>query len=260
MYDIPQDRNDYPQDDTYPKKGVQPSKPQGIEIIRISGTQNISNVSLRRGFIRKVLSILVIQLIITTLAIGVTFIDKNKTRTFLQNHQYGLWIALGVSIAVILVLVCYRKACRKVPLNYFLLTLYTASVSYLLASIAAVSKSTSVLFAGGFTLFAVFVIACYAWKAKKDLTKTAGGLLSLFSILFMVLIFGLIFQSRIINVIIGAVIGVVFSFLFAIDVQRLSGRYEQQFSLDDYVIAALDLYIDIVQIFTSVLGIANFAN
>jgi len=221
---------------------------------------NISREALRKGFIRKVLFILIIQLIVTTVAIAVTFIDKQKTRQFLQDHQYGLYIALVISLITIFALACFRKIFRKVPWNYLLLTLYTLSTAYFLASIAAVSESTSVLFAGGFTLFAVFTISCYAWKTKKDLTKKMSGLISVTSILFMILIFGLIFRSRIINVIIGAAFGVVFSFLFAVNVQRLSGRYESKFSLDDYVIAALDLYIDIVQIFLSVFGVANFVN
>ena len=237
------------------------SKLEGIEIISLENT-NATDIraSLRRNFIKKVLGILIIQLIITTISIGVTFIDQENTRQFMRNHQYGLWIALGVSLCVIILLACYRNAFRKVPLNYILLFIYTLSTAYLLASIAAASKSTSVLFASGFTLFAVFVIATYAWKAKKDLTKKMSFVMALFSVLLMGLIFGLIFRSNILNVIIGAGFGLVFSFLFAIDVQRLSGRYEQKYSLDDYIIASLDLYIDIVQIFLSVLGISNFAN
>jgi len=238
------------------------SKPiGGIEIISLENNSAAAmQASLRRNFIRKVLGILIVQLIITTVAIAVTFIDQENTRQWMRDHQYGLWIALGISLVVILVLACSRNAFRKVPLNYILLFIYTLSTAYLLASIAAASKSTSVLFASGFTLFAIFVIGTYAWKAKKDLTKKMSFVLALFSVLFMILIFGLIFRSRILNVIIGAGFGLVFSFLFAIDVQRLSGRYQQKYSLDEYVIASLDLYIDIVQIFLSVLGISNFVN
>lgn len=231
-----------------------------INLENNNNNTNISREALRKGFIRKVLVILIVQLVFTTLAIAVTFIDKENTRKWMNDHQWTLYVALVVSLVTIIIMACFRNLFRRVPWNYLLLTLYTLATAYFLASIAAVSKSTSVLFAGGFTLFAVFVIACYAWKTKKDLTKKMSGILSVMSILLMILIFGIIFRSNIINVIIGAAFGVVFSFLFAINVQRLSGRYEAKFSLDDYVIAALDLYIDIVQIFLAVLGVSNFVN
>lgn len=79
----------------------------------------------------------------------------------------------------------------------------------------------------------------------------------LMSMLLMLLIFGLIFRSHIVNVVISTVIGLIFGFLLAIDVQRLSGQYAVKYSLDDYIIAALDLYIDIVQIFLAVLGVSR---
>ena len=40
-----------------------------------------------------------------------------------------------------------------------------------MTSIAATKKSTTVLFGGAFTFFIVFCVACYAWRAKADLTK-----------------------------------------------------------------------------------------
>lgn len=216
--------------------------------------------SLRRSFIKKVLVILMIQLTITTITVALTFSDDIGWRQFLRDNQAGLWISLAVSIAVILILACCRPAARKVPLNYILLTLYTLSISYFLASIAAVSKSTIVIFAGGFTLFAVFAISMYAWKAKRDLTKKMSFAIVFSSMLLMLLIFGLIFRSHIVNVVISAAIGLFFSFMLAVDVQRLSGQYAIKYSLDDYIIAALDLYIDIVQIFLAVLGVSRAAN
>jgi FtsH-binding integral membrane protein len=213
--------------------------------------------TLRRGFIKKVLVILMIQLVITTIMVAFTFSDSIGWRTFLRNHQYGMYIALAVSIIVILLLAFWRQAFRRVPLNYLLLTLYTLSTAYFLSGIAAVSKSTIVVFSGGFTLFAVFTISIYAWKAKNDLTKKMFFVVVLSSMLLMLLIFGLIFQSHIANVVISTIIGLIFGFSFAVNVQRLSGKYAAKFSLDDYIIAALDLYIDIVQIFLAVLGVSR---
>ena len=224
------------------------------------GSIAINPASLRKGFIRKVLTILSLQLLFTTIAIILTFIDKTGAREFMQKHRYGLWIALGISFFIMIVLACFRNLFRKVPLNYMLLILFTCSISYMMASIAAVTKSTTVIFAGGFTLFIVFCVACYAWRAKTDLTKKPVLITVLIAALFLLLIFGPIFRSRIANVAIGCAIAFVFGILLAVDLQRLSGKYSQKYSLDDYVIAALDLYIDIVQMFLAILGVSSNVN
>jgi len=211
--------------------------------------------SVRKGFIRKVLVILMIQLAISTLAIGTTFIDQSGARDFITKNKWLIWVSLITSILIMGFLICKRDVSKKVPLNYILLLTYTCCMSYLLASIAAVTKSEVVLFALGFTVGVVFLVSLYACFAKTDLSRKGYIVSGLLSVAIMLLIFGLCFRSRILNILYSGIVGVAFTILLAINIQRLTGKYETRYSLDEYIIAALDLYIDIVQIFLVVLSV-----
>lgn len=215
----------------------------------------MSEYNLRNGFIKKVLCILMMQLAISTVAIGVTFIDKSAIRTFMVQNKWLMWVALGVSLASMIVLVCKRDAFRKVPMNYILLFVYTVSMSYLLAAIAATTESDVVLFALGFTVLIVLAVTLYACFTKTDVTKARSIISGLIMTAFLVLIFALCFRSRFLSVIYSGLVGVIFTIILAYDIQKLIGKYEQQYSLDEYIMASLDLYIDIVQIFLAVLSV-----
>jgi len=215
----------------------------------------MSEYNLRNGFIKKVLFILMVQLSISTVAIGVTFIDKSAIRTFMVQNRWLMWVALAVSFVSMIVLVCKRDAFRKVPMNYILLFIYTISMSYLLAAIAATTESDVVLFALGFTVLIVLAVSLYACFTKTDVTKKGSIISGLFMVALLVLIFALCFRSRFLSVVYSGLIGIIFTIVLAYDIQKLIGKYELQYSLDEYIMASLDLYVDIVQIFLAILSV-----
>lgn len=218
------------------------------------GGTGISRESLRKGFVRKVLVILILQLAISAIAIGVTFIDRPGIKDFLINNRWLLYAAVGVMIVTLLVLMCKRDATRKVPMNYILLIIVTLAMSYILAVIAAFTESDVILFAGGFTVGIVFAVAAYATFTKTDLSRKGYFISGLVMIILLVLIFCLVYRSRFLNIVYSGLVGLLYIFFLAYDIQRLVGKYESQYSMDEYINAALDLYIDIIQIFLLLLG------
>jgi len=254
-------RNSQPsQQQQYPKKTQHTSIPINSRNSSYSAdspyaSSAMSEYNLRNGFIKKVLCILMMQLAISTVAIGVTFIDKSAIRTFMVENKWLMWVALVVSLASMIVLVCKRDAFRKVPMNYILLFVYTVSMSYLLAAIAATTESDVVLFALGFTVLIVLAVTLYACFTKTDVTKARSIISGLIMTALLVLIFALCFRSRFLSVIYSGLVGVIFTIILAYDIQKLIGKYEQQYSLDEYIMASLDLYIDIIQIFLAILSV-----
>lgn len=66
---------------------------------------------------------------------------------------------------------------------------------------------------------------------------------------------------RILYLIISMVSAVLFTFFLIYDIQKLMGNRERAYSPDDYIIAALNIYLDIIQIFLNLLQIiGHFAN
>ena len=229
-----------------PNTKLKPKPIVGIDISPESG---------QRCFILKMLTILVLQLLATTIAIILTFTLKTGAREHMQKHQYGLWIAFGISIFILIVSLCFRNYFKKAPQNYILLLLFTCTLSYMMAAATAMTNSATIVFAGGFTLFVVFCIACSAWRAWRtntELTWTRMIIIVLIATLLMLLIFGSIFRSRITNVGIGCVIAFVIGFCLALHLYLLIDAKLDEYSLDDYVIAVLDTYTNIVRWFLMV--------
>lgn len=210
---------------------------------------------LRKKFMRKVLAILFLQLLITGFAIGLTFIKSIGVREFMATNLPVMIIMSVLSIGSLIVLTCNREACRKVPKNYILLFTYTISISYLLGGIAAMTESNIVLYAGAATALVVLGISLYACTAKKDLTRRGMGISTLMTMVIFLLIISLVFQARILQIIFSAAVALIFGLHLTFNIQKLTGKYEDQYSLDDYIIASLDMYVDIVQIFLALLEI-----
>jgi len=217
----------------------------------------LSLPDLRANFIKKVLGILCLQLATTGLIVGLTFVPSLGIRTFMAGDYIVLLLATALCICCLIVFACNRQNFRRVPRNYILLTTFTLSISYILGSIASITQSEVVLFAGIGTLIIVFGITAYALKTKGDMTRRGIAFSALFTTLLLILVCGLAFSARIAAIIYSAIIGLAFGIHLAYSIQRLTGKYEEEYSLDDYVVASLEIYIDIIQIFMTILELAR---
>lgn len=84
----------------------------------------------RMGFIRKVYSILMVQLCIT--AAGVTLsVQWEGFKQFSTENPAFFFIAAGLYIVCVILLGCYKSISQKVPLNYTLLLILTISMTYI---------------------------------------------------------------------------------------------------------------------------------
>ena len=70
---------------------------------------------MRLGFIRKVYGILSLQLSITVALTALTFLDPVKN--FLITNVWLFWTCLGLSIFIIIPLICCRSVAQKVPVK-----------------------------------------------------------------------------------------------------------------------------------------------
>lgn len=177
-----------------------------------------------------------------------------------MQQNWGILIgAMFVMIFTEIALICCRKMSRKVPTNYILLLIFTLCETYLVGNICsyyALSQPGIVQISGLGT--AVITAACtlYAFTTKTDFT-IMGGLIWLlsFSLMFLI-IFSWIFafNSFIYNAIIALCIFLMGIFLIY-DTQLIVGKGKHKLSLDDYVIGALIIYVDIITIFLYMLAL-----
>mmetsp|Transcript_36843 Transcript_36843/g.33078 ORF Transcript_36843/g.33078 Transcript_36843/m.33078 type:complete len:160 (+) Transcript_36843:163-642(+) len=156
-------------------------------------------------------------------------------------------------------LFCCIKNARTVPTNYILLGIFTLCESYLVAWLASFYSPTDVILAAALTVSLTFVLTVYACTTKTDFTLYGGILFILgwalfaFGFLFCWVSFGSV-QSLNTAIIIYSVLGVCLYGVYLIyDTQLIMGGKRYKLDLDDYVIGALCLYLDIIIIFIKLL-------
>lgn len=232
-----------------------------------------SETSVRHGFIRKVYGILVTQLLVTFGISALFVLDKN-VGDYVRQNRGMLYSAYIITIVTILVLACAKDARRRFPTNMILLSVFTLAESYLVGTICAFYDTDVVLKAVATTAIIVVALTLFAFQVrhrleaarlthtrahaapsivrsqtKIDFTLMTGSLLS---ILMAFIIFGFLvifFPSSILRSVYASLGALLFSVFIVYDTQLLLGGSKYQLSQDEYVFAALNLYLDIINLF-----------
>ena len=207
---------------------------------------------MRLGFIRKVYGILTFQLLLTVFMCALTFISS--IRTFYQTNIVIFWICLGLSIFLVIPIICCKSVSRKVPTNYILLSLWTFCESYMVATCCSFYQPEVVISAASMTFAVTFALTLYACTTKTDFTFLGGMLFVCVCLLICLCIFSFILSSFLHTL--YCILGVlVYSIYLIYDTQLVMGKFGQEYQIDDYILAALMIYIDIIQIFLYLLQI-----
>lgn len=217
---------------------------------------DFSDQSIRRGFIRKVYSILMLQLAIT-LAFIAWFVFDKKAKTFAYNNSWLVWLALIFTFVIMITLACCGEMRRKAPMNYVLLGLFTLAESFLLGVISGAYDRLEVLMAVGITAAVCLALTLFAFQTKYDFTVCGGFLLVAAVILIIFGIAAIFVRGNTIFTLVYASLGaLIFSMYLIYDTQlMMGGKHKYSISPEEYVFAALNLYVDIIQIFMYILTI-----
>lgn len=213
-----------------------------------------NNPNVRLNFVRKVYGILSAQLLLTTLfvAMGMAFEDYQK---FIENNSYLIVISAVVALSTSIALVCYRSVARTQPTNYILLGVFTLAESFLVSCSTAFVDANTVFIAAALTATVVVALTVYAMTTSRDITMCGGFLFAFGALLFVAAILSFFIRSHIFSIVIAAGSLCLFSLYLIYDVQLIMGDKKYAYGIDDYIVAALMLYIDIVRIFLSILQI-----
>lgn len=213
----------------------------------------------RLPFIRKVYGILTAQLSLTAALCIVGMNDKSFRNLQLEN-QWFIWVALSINLVSLQLLLCVRRLARKVPYNYFLLVLFTLGEAYLVSLMCDVCTPTDVAIALILTLAFVIGVTLHSMTTDVDFSSISSFMCGLSVLSLTTLIMTIFFYSRWICLLISFW-SVQFVGLYLIyDTQLIIGRHSLTFEIDDYIFAAMILYIDIIRIFVEILRIITLEN
>ncbi|KAL6267521.1 hypothetical protein P5V15_000595 [Pogonomyrmex californicus] len=211
--------------------------------------------TIRNGFIKKVYSILLCQLVITFGMISL-FIYHDKTRMWVQRHTELFWISFAITIVLIICMACCTTVRRKAPMNFIFLFIFTLAEAFLLSTAASTYDSKEVMLAVGITAVVCLGLTLFAFQTKIDFT---GLHTVLFVAVLILLVFGMIaifWPGRIMTLVYASLGALIFSLYLIYDTQMMiGGKHKYSISPEEYIFAALSLYLDVINIFLYILTI-----
>lgn len=210
---------------------------------------------LRWGFIRKVYSILSIQVLLTA-AVSSFVVFTPAVVEFFMAHGWVLIMTSFVPLILLCPLYYYHQ---QHPVNLLLLGLFTAGISLSVGISCALTNGYIVLEALILTLAVVLSLTAYThWAARRGHDFSFLGPI-LFTSLIVVVLFGFIQVffplGPISQMIYGGLTALIFSAYIVYDTDNLIKRY----SYDEYIWASVALFLDIVNLFLAILEVLRSA-
>ncbi|XP_070493374.1 protein lifeguard 1-like isoform X1 [Chironomus tepperi] len=211
--------------------------------------------SIRKAFIRKVFAILSVQLSLTLGVISL-FIFVPSVSKYVFNNFWLFIVAIVLLFILLIMLACCENLRRSSPTNYIMLFLLTVCMSFMLGVTSATYSRNEVFIAVGITAVVTIGLTIFALQTKWDFT-TMGGVLFVSVIILVIFgIFASIFRNNTLTLVYASIGALLFCIYLVYDIQlMMGGKHKYSISPEEYIFAALNLYIDIVNIFMYILMI-----
>nr|XP_057940413.1 protein lifeguard 2-like isoform X2 [Doryrhamphus excisus] len=248
--------------------------------------------NIRRVFIRKVYTILMIQLLVTLAVVSIfTFCDPLKD--YIQSNPGWYWASYGVFFVTYLTLSCCSAPRRRFPWNLILLAIFTLSLIYMTGMLSrywfllplisqkvsdfALNLSNQFMNSNLllFSVYSRYIVYCRQSFYNTKSVMICLGITTAVCLLVTILSFqtkvdvtsyqGVLLIFCMVMFISGlvpwldttyAVLGaILFTMFLAFDTQLLMGNKRYTMSPEEYIFATLSIYLDIVYIFSFFLQI-----
>lgn len=205
------------------------------------------------SFIRKVYSILTVQLLLTAGLSSLSFFSDNY-RNWIQSNSWMMWVSLFGAIGFMLLTYWKRKS---YPTNMLFLAGFTGLEAYSISVITSFYESRIVLQALILTVGIFIGLTLFACQTKYDFTSWMPYL---FGALWVLIIFGFMAAffpgGKTIELVYGVVAALIFSGYILVDTQLVMRHYH----VEEEIAASISLYLDILNLFLAILRILNSQN
>ncbi|KJZ75215.1 hypothetical protein HIM_05409 [Hirsutella minnesotensis 3608] len=217
---------------------------------KFGGSVAEATVDIRNQFIRKVYTILTVQLLATAGLSAISFFSHSY-KAWIQGHPALVWGSLIGSL-VFLGLTYWKR--KSYPTNLLFLGLFTVAEAYTISVIVSFYKTSIVLNAVILTAGIFIFLTLFACQTKYDFTSWMPYL---FGALWGLVLFGLVSMFLPYNstaeLIYGGLAALIFSAYILVDTQMVLRKHH----VEEEIAAAISLYLDIINLFLAILRILN---
>lgn len=222
--------------------------------------------AVRRGFIKRVYSILMVQLVITASIISL-FVFVDSVKGYVRTNRWIMWTSWGLAFACIIAMSCFSSIRRKTPHNFIFLGIFTICEGVMLGTITSYYDVDAILIAVGITAAVTLGLTLFAFQTKIDFTMCGGLFFALLIILLVSsIILGIVVRTsagddinrKYMMIGIGAAGAFVFSLYLIYDTQMMmGGNHKYALDPEEYIFAALNIYLDVINLFMYILMIVG---
>ncbi|NWS91870.1 LFG4 protein, partial [Toxostoma redivivum] len=222
----------------YPRSSIEDDFNYGSNVTSAS-------VHIRMAFLRKVYSILSIQVLLTTVTSAI-FLYSTGVQAFVLERPALLLISGFGSLAVVVALTFYS---HQYPVNLYLLFGFTLLEAVTVAITVSFYDVSVVLQAFILTAAVFLGLTAYTLQSKRDFSKFGAGLFAFFCILILSGFLRLFLYCETIELVFAATGALLFCGFIIYDTHLLMHKL----SPEEYIVAAISLYLDIINLFLHLL-------
>ena len=240
-----------PQSGSYTSSSQAPSSTQSLPLSTFATRDS------RNGFIRKVYSIFLVQMV-STIGVTAAIMQNDDLKHFLLRHYPVIGTASTLlSAAAALLLVGSKSLRQTAPANLILLGIYTLMQSVTVGTFSSLVNPRTVCLGTMHTLSALAALTLYSFNAQRDLTTAGSTLLACSATGIVGLVLSSVFHMPLMDNLISAGLAVLFAAYLAYDTQMIVGGHKRknQYDSKEYILAALSLYQDVIALFMQVMRI-----
>jgi len=189
---------------------------------------------------------------------------------FRPTAQLQTWLTTCMVLTIVFVIgiTCCEKCARQVPTNYIVLFSFTLCEAIVLSITCLFVDAAAVGLAAAMTAAVTAGLTAYACTTKTDFTGSGpylvGALLALVFCGFIGSMFSMMYHIPWLQNLYAGAGCLLFSMFIVYDTQLIMGGTDAhgeprkvQLELDEYVFAALNLYLDIINLFIYILQFLN---
>lgn len=216
---------------------------------------------IRKHFVKKVYTILGLQLFVTFGLVAVTVFHKPTKLFFIRNYFLLYILSTLLMFFIFIIFCCFQASRRIVPLNFILLIIFTIAMSIIAATISSMYSTYAVMLTFGITAVLCLILTFIACLPCFDIT---GYYIYLYVAALILFFYGIIAifisvmtKLRIAYTIYAALATILFSMYLIFDTQQLLAGKRIQLSPEEYILGAISLYVDIIYIFLYILTLCG---
>jgi FtsH-binding integral membrane protein len=216
-----------------------------VGISYLENTAVVRTGAERATLVRRTYALVLANIVLTMLGVGIGFAVPSLMR---QVAAHPILSMLATFIPLILA----QRVRTRFPMNLIWVSVFTASMGVVISPLMWFYGNRHpglITQAAGLTLGAFGVLTLYAWVSRRDFSAWGSFFVVGLWVLIGTSLLNLFFRSPLAELWIAGASVLVFSGLLVFDTWRLRNQYGP----DDYVQAAVQIYLDLLNMFLAIL-------